>query len=284
MSEASFTDYYETVLNTPPLWSNSLSGIKQFELPQKIKHINDHNLAANRRLGHVVEDLLLKHINDSDLECLISNIQIVQSKRSIGEMDFLLKDQQGSIHHVEAAFKFYLYDDKANPQAHPSGLSPEEIKALAPWIGPNRRDSLLQKIDKLSAKQFPLLFNPATLPYLNELNINTEEVKQSTIFKAQLFIPFGFDLNSMPSFDLLNRNCIKGIYLNKTELENFKAAEFYIPNKIDWLLEPSNDVNWIDYDDLIPELDKHFARQNAPLCWMKNSDDGQLQKVIIVWW
>jgi hypothetical protein len=48
---------------------------------------------------------------------------------------------------MELAYKFYLFD--------PS-ISSEPINN---WIGPNRNDSLQEKLEKLKTKQFPLLYH-----------------------------------------------------------------------------------------------------------------------------
>ena len=53
--------------------------------------------------------------------------------------------------HLEVSYKFYLYDENLGK------LESEK------WIGPNKRDSLVQKTAKLKSKQLPILFHKETI-------------------------------------------------------------------------------------------------------------------------
>src|SRR5690606_23106204 len=118
-------------------------------------------------------------------------------KRTIGELDALLMTEIGPVH-LEIVYKFYLYD-------------PDEGQTeLSHWIGPNRKDNLLQKLKKLKEKQFSLLYHSKTQPLLDNLGLILDEIKQQVLFKAQLFLPLGHQ-NTV--FFQLNPACVKGFYL-----------------------------------------------------------------------
>ena len=84
------------------------------------------------------------------------------------------------------------------------------------WIGPNRKDSLIYKLDKLKDKQFPLLYKPETQSYLESLGLKISEIQQRLVFKAQLFLPLKFfEIDISP----LNPNCVNGFYLSYSEID-----------------------------------------------------------------
>jgi len=62
----------------------------------------------------------------------------------VGELDCLILRDKKPIH-LEVIYKFYLYD---------ASVGDTEI---AHFIGPNRKDSLIEKLTKLQEKQLPIL-------------------------------------------------------------------------------------------------------------------------------
>ncbi len=260
---------YKGYLNTPLLWQdNAVLDMIQYQISTSTKNIFIENITLNKRLGKRVEQFVFNDLKqNSSCTILAENIQIKEGKRTIGELDCLFKDDKNTIH-LEIVYKFYLYDKSA-------GTTP-----LAHWIGPNRNDSLLKKIEKLKHKQFPLCYHPETKKILEELTIIPSEIKQYTYFKAQLFVPL-----TMPKekFSIINNNCIVGFYCNQAEIQQFKTSLFYIPSKMDWLATPYDAVAWLSFDDYILESSILIKKQLAPLCWIKKSN-GVLQKFFLTWW
>ncbi len=74
---------------------------------------------------------------NSDIEIIGQNIQVIENKITISELDCLILDNHKPVH-IEIVYKFYLYDES---------LTGNEIDK---WIGPNRNDSLKHKITKLN--------------------------------------------------------------------------------------------------------------------------------------
>ena len=154
-------------LNTPPLWKDhDLFDLLQFPFPDPPvtellnSRVEIPGLETNFVLGKRMEiffDHLLK--NSEKYEVIGKNLQIFQGKLTLGELDFLIKNMENNtFHHIELVYKFYVYDSSYENE-------------LERWIGPNRRDSLLQKIEKLNQRQFPILFKPESKKLLSELNL-----------------------------------------------------------------------------------------------------------------
>ncbi|MGB1018487.1 MAG: DUF1853 family protein [Chitinophagales bacterium] len=224
-------------------------------------------IANNLRLGNRLElffEFLINQANKNKI--LAKNIQIVDDKITIGELDFIIEDLHSkTIKHIEIATKFYLYDEN-----------------LKEWIGPNRNDSLLAKCKKLKEKQFPLLFHQRTYEVLDEKNISLENIEQSIHYKAQLFIPFTINKNTFDKNIITN---IAGTYLNKSQFLELadKAYKYFIPEKQDWLVEPKNGEVWFSFEIVLQSILLHFKDCKNPLVWIKKSDT-EFEKCFVVDW
>ena len=256
---------YEGFLKTKPLWKNSFYGLYQIKLPAIKEHIFEGKLVKNPRLGKRVESFVscyLKKFNT--IKIVQENIQIQKDKRTIGEIDCILKQGDTSIH-LEIIFKYYLYDVSVGSTE------------LEHWIGPNRNDSLHLKIEKLSTKQLPLLFKNETKKHID---LDIETIQQKVLFKAQLFVPYS---NQAFNFEELNTECITGFYIYQEELKQFKSAKFYIPTKLNWLVQPHSNVTWLTFDLFKEETNELLRGKKSPLCWMKQPN-GEIFKFFLVWW
>jgi hypothetical protein len=256
---------YEGFLDTPLLWNNSFYGLQQIQLTTISSHIFEGELTKNTRLGKRVESFVSCYLQKFDnISMLQENIQIQHNKITVGELDCILLQENNPIH-LEVVFKFYLYDKTVGSTE------------LEHWIGPNRNDSLHQKVEKLSTKQLPLLFKNETKKYID---LDIEIIQQKVLFKAQLFVPYS---NQNIEFDQLNPDCFAGFYINKEELEQFTSAKFYIPTKLDWLVQPHSNVPWLTYNQFKEETDELLKGKKSPLCWMKQPN-GEISKFFLVWW
>lgn len=250
------------------LWyGNSIQGLNQFHLDVMPNSKFSRRITKRIRLGQLVEQFVFNQLETNETVSLVAeNIQITKDKQTIGELDAIVCNN-GEYVHLEIVYKFYIYDPK---------VGSEELEH---WIGPNRKDSLLEKLSKLKRKQFPLLHTDACRSVLKSLNINSSQLKQETIFKAQLFVPFEHDV----IFEKLNAKCVSGFYINESQMHHFNDCQFYIPSKHDWLLNPSDHVLWMDLIAFKKAI-KHFtAQQQSPLFWLKHKD-LRLQKAFVVWW
>ncbi len=256
---------YEGFLSTPLLWSGAFYGLHQLELPSIATAIFEGKLSKNPRLGKRVESFVVAYLQlFNDISILQENIQIQKNKITIGEIDLILLQQLTNIH-LEIIFKFYLYDDTVGSSE------------LEHWIGPNRNDSLIQKIEKLSTKQLPLLYKEETQKFIHT---DVYKMLQKVFFKAQLFIPLS---KSKIVFEQLNSSCVCGFYIYQHELKQFKDSKFFIPQKMDWLLNPHKNVTWLSYDAFKEKTTLLLLTKKSPLCWIKQPN-GEISKFFLVWW
>jgi len=250
------------------LWEGELVGLTQIKLKKNSNQLIKLKTKKRLRLGHLVERFVSHELQlNNDIDILAENIQIKQNKVTIGELDCLLIHNQTPIH-VEIIYKFYLYDESVGNSE------------LEHWIGPNRKDSLIEKITKLKTKQLPLLYKAETKTILEQLKLNSSTIQQQVYFKAQLFVPYYMrDMH----LRIINNQCIKGYYLHLNDLKQFSSYKFYIPSKLDWLTEAHNNVTWLDYNEGTKTIKEAIIQKRAPLCWVK-SEKTTLQKIFVVWW
>ncbi|WP_420379439.1 DUF1853 family protein [Gilvibacter sp.] len=256
-------------LDTPPLWEGSgPMGLEQLHLSTLETPIFQQELSDKLRLGNLVERFVAAELTaHKHIEILAENVQIQQEKRTLGELDCLLRIGREALH-LEVIYKFYLYDP-----AH--GITP-----LDHWIGPNRRDSLVLKLNKLAEKQLPLLHRPETASYLQALDLEVNNMSQKVCFKAQLFLPYSQkDLDVSP----LSRRSIYGYYLPLTDFHLFKDCKCYIPRKHDWLVSPHPQVTWLSFKQAYERIEIFNLEQSAPLVWIKDPK-GTISKIFVVWW
>lgn len=255
---------YEGFLNTSFLWNDSFYGLDQLVLPKISTTKFEGNLTKSPRLGKRVESFVSCYLQQfENIDIHQENIQVQHHQITIGELDCILFKDSTPIH-LEIIYKFYLYDNT---------IGDTEIKH---WIGPNRNDSLQQKVEKLRVKQLPLLFKEETKDFLD---IDFSSVQQKVLFKAQLFVPYA---NQNISFKQLNSNCICGFYIKKHELSQFSNCKFFIPTKINWLVEPHKDIDWLPFHDFKKKTEQLLLLKKSPLCWMKQPN-GELYKFFLVW-
>lgn len=255
------TESLFTLYNNP--FSQSLFSLKTCKTPANI------DIKENLMLGKRVEEFFKLQIHETKhLKILLENIQIQKEKRTIGELDFIIKDNNTqAIKHIEISYKFYLYDPNIGDNE------------LSRWIGPNRNDDLLKKINKLSSHQFPMLFTPESK---EKIKIDTENIIQEVFFKAQLYIPYTL---SEVNFSQINPKAICGFYISFKDFCSSKLIdlEFYIPKKQHWLISPKENSTWHSFKTILNSLKETIDNKKSPLVWTKNKD-GLTNRLFITWW
>lgn len=260
---------YSGFINTPLLWNDAtVFKLKQFQLPKQNTTPFEGDVVKNLRLGKRVERFVTHELNAHEsIEILAENIQIQNHKITLGELDCILKYNETPIH-LEIIYKFYLYDNTVGNTE------------LEHWIGPNRKDSFVQKLTKLKEKQLPLLYLKETNALLDQLNLKPETIEQYVYFKAQLFVPLPLKNNL---FKTINNDCIRGFYIHQNELNQFRDCKFYMPSKINWLIDVQTQCHWLTFEDFLTKVDAILEHQTAPLCWIKYPN-GETEKCFVVWW
>ena len=261
---------YRGFVKTPLLWhGKSVKSLCQFRLPIPKTLINPVNGIGEIRLGKRVEQFLSYHIQQSpDYNLLAEYIQVKSNKQTIGELDFLVFENDQLIH-IENIYKFYLYDRQIKSNSE-----------MDNWIGPNRNDALAHKLDKLQNKQLPLLYSKYTKEALQSFNLDINNVKQYVCFKAQLFVPYLFqNIDVSP----LNKQSVYGYYFNIDMLQQFQDHRFFIPEKMDWLVDTHHDVSWLPYGEAVSTINALIYNKRSPLIWLKDTTN-KLAKAFVTWW
>ena len=264
---------YEGFLNTNDLLIKPISSvISAFEMDvNKLADIPLAEIPDNIVLGKRIEYLFHSYIEQSArYELIEKNIQVIKDKITIGELDFILKDnEKNKVLHVELVCKFYLFVRGKDE--------------LSSWIGPNNNDSLVNKLGKLETKQFPLLKNDRTIEILRNLDLNVGEIVQQVCFLGNVFLPYHSKEMSIAS---VNEDCVVGWWLNLKDFmrSDFDSSKFKLPKKKDWLVTPDDSiVDWLSFDEFIIELNVFHEKKKSPLCWL-DLGDGVYERFFIVWW
>ncbi len=269
ISEAQLQFLYEGYCSMPLLWEDCFFELRQFDASLEANHhLSGLHIKQNKRLGKLAEDLFSEWLNQSKrFQAVFENLQIIEDKRTIGEIDVLLFDTKNQKHiHLELVTKFYLY----NPV-----FDANDIRA---WIGPNRNDSLLEKVTKLKQKQLPLLYQKTTQNILANCIPQAKVIAQKVMFKANLFVP----LHSKLSINVFNTNCIVGNYvtfLQFKELHNTHTS-YFCPTKQDWLRQPKTQNKWNDFEITCVEIQRFIEVSQSLMVWVKYNET--FQRYIVV--
>lgn len=259
-------------LNTPPLWEKIQFDIQQFEFPSLELHpFHPKSIPPNIRLGHQIEYVFKQLVEYSEAyKVVLYNLPIRQEERTLGEIDYLLKDKKSDkLIHVELTYKFYI-------------INPETSEPIPRLIGPNKRDTFFAKMEKIKNKQFPLLHSEEGSKALYDHNINHLKIEHQCCFKAQLFQPFS---SGAVNIGTLNKNCLAGYWLRFDDLNKpeFANAQFYMPTKSEWVIKPHDQVAWKSHFEIMIDIDLRLLKENAPMIWLKNANT-ELEKLFVVWW
>jgi hypothetical protein len=202
-------------------------------------------------------------------QLIAANLQIQGSENTKGELDYLVFDTQTKkVLHIELACKFYLYD------------SDEPKNKSDSWIGPNRKDSLHEKLTKLEQKQFPLLYATESLQTLNQLNIDRDSVEQQLCLKSFLYIPKGLSTSLFPH---RFSDCIVGYWIPYIEFNSEdKNAIYAIPQKKQWLTPPEKLKDWLSFSEAALFI-KVFTEANRS-CLVHKKSAQSMESFFVVWW
>lgn len=124
--------------------------------------------AATRRLGLYYERLWQFALSQAPgIELVAANLPIRREGHTLGELDILLRDDEGA-HHLELAIKLYL---------GPQGGDGTDASL---WLGPGSHDRLDRKLAHLAHHQLPISAREESREALAQLGIHA--------FSAQLWL------------------------------------------------------------------------------------------------
>ena len=173
---------------------------------------------AERRLGHYFErlyEVLLKELLGWEL--LLKNQQIKADNRTIGELDFVVRNRQtGCLEHHEIAIKYYL------------GVNEDETGTR--WYGPNAKDRLDLKAHRILSHQSPMAQRVEARALLAELGIS-EAITPKVFMPGYLFYPG--DRVELP--DYVPTEHLQGRWCYARELENSGLTGWVPLKKPHWI-------------------------------------------------
>ena len=220
-------------------------------------------------LGRQAEAIFESIIKESkSYKLLAANIQIQSPTKTIGELDYLLEQKKTKTQiHVELSCKFYLFD--------PDSLGTFEQK----WIGPNKKDSLQDKITKLREKQFPLLFDKNTENLLENIGFNASKATQQCYLAASLYLPIGQSKLALPK---AYQKCVVGYWMYYHQLTLEDTCGYAVVEKKQWLLPLKAITHWCNAKEIQVKILESLENKKAPHVYKKSG--AIIEKFFVVWW
>ncbi|MEM1296303.1 MAG: DUF1853 family protein [Verrucomicrobiota bacterium] len=199
------------------------------------------------RVGAYFENLIHYWLEQvRKVELVAHGRQIQDGKQTLGELDFLFRDEDGQLTHWETAVKFFLH----YPQENPTGSF---------YIGPNAADTLERKTQKLFEHQLPL-----------SQRISEEIQQRKAFVKGRIFYHPRDEPEDAEMSNLLAPNHLRGIWIRDSELEWLEEPEIAavrVLHKPHWLSERpflANGIAFTSVGEAQNQLRQHFAQSNHP--------------------
>jgi len=196
---------------------------------------------AGHRVGHYFEALLhfwLEQIRQVDM--VGAGIQLRDGKRTVGEIDFLYRDEQDCLTHCEASVKFFLHHPRSGTSDFP---------------GPNSTDNYELKITKLFDQQLA-----ASAPFYDNVEQRHAFVKGFVFYHSAVARPA-----VLPARMPLNHQ--RGLWLRVSELDTLRDRKRLvgcIAEKPHWLA-PNVSAELLTMEALCDGLATHFEGRAHPV-------------------
>ncbi|TWU51800.1 DUF1853 family protein [Rubripirellula reticaptiva] len=200
-----------------------------------------------RRVGRYFEKLVLYWLTHVRKVNVITHAMPIRSgKTTLGEIDFLFRDENDQLNHLEVAVKFYLYQ-------------PDHPVDGSHFVGPNRQDTFERKMDRIFTHQLPL----------SRTHVADVQVRNA-IVKGRIFYPNDCALPTHYPNRLANDHLRGGVFhqqeLNDTE--RFSGAMFCFSTKPFWLSDQTtdpDDIRVLDLAEFTEKVEHRFASDPTPV-------------------
>ena len=213
-------------------------------------------------LGKRFEKLIAFWLKASDrFDLIFHSLQIAGKRNTLGEVDFLLRDLHSSqLFHMEVACKFYLGYRNSPAWDH--------------WIGPNAKDSLQLKMDKLKL-QLSIFESTEGKAILQELRLSKPE--PLLMMKGFFFHHFRV-LQTHKNPKHSNRSYPAGWYAHQSEIGIFPgdSGDWILLQKNSWLspFHRLEDYRIFSGKALLEELRDHFRKSKRSILVARVYNDG----------
>jgi hypothetical protein len=215
-----------------------------------------------RRVGHYFENLIhfwLEHIRR--VEILAHRQQVWDGDRTVGELDFIFRDETGRLTHWEVAIKFYFLTKPSD------GTQPQ-------YLGPNTADSLERKIARMNDHQLPL----------SSRIYDNIDVRQAFVKGRIYHHPNSTGQPAGPA--ALDPDHLRGVWLHQDDVASFaethrlEARNFAVLKKPFWLTPA---VDRIAIDELEKFVETHFRESsNALHLAVFDRTDKEILRIFVV--
>lgn len=200
------------------------------------------------RIGEYFEGLILYWLERMrGLELIAQHEQVFAGGQTVGEVDFLFRDEAGVVTHRETAVKFYLYCPTENP-------------AGSHFIGPNVKDTFEKKMRRLFEHQLPL-----SEKHFPQVTRREAFVKGMIFYHPDDDVPGGLPGTLSPGH-------ARGTWIRFSELSRLRDGSrqpvFLIREKPDWLSPsvcPVSDPGLLGEGELQRHLETHFRTSHRPI-------------------
>ncbi|WP_417565591.1 DUF1853 family protein [Marinobacter sp.] len=209
-----------------------------------------------KRLGFYFERLYRVLLEDLlGWTILLQNRQIQSNGRTIGELDFVVHNlTDDRIEHHEIAIKYYL----GVPEPHGKTL----------WYGPNAKDRLDLKTDRMLRQQSQRTHLPEARTLMGEANI-TGPVTPRIFIPGYLFYPRDQEV-SVP--DYVPASHLRGRWRYLSQLKSSDIAGWVVLNKPHWI-GPWRQSEAPETDDVLAALNT-IQRHAVPLLFANLKRDS----------
>ncbi|MEX2380582.1 MAG: DUF1853 family protein [Vicingaceae bacterium] len=234
-SEAVFNDQLPSELRFQP---PNLSLINFIQWVEGVGVVEEYIDVSKLPLGKYAEKLLQMFFeHHPNFKLIAQNIQLVKDKLTVGEIDYLLYDLKKDKHiHLEFALKFYLQT---------------VWKGKVTFLGPNVKDSLSKKSQKLIKRQSQLLIQHADLL---PTDLRSIDFQPQIWMKGVRFYPFQGNENYTHS---------RAWWLNIENIEFLQQADFtfeLINHKKDWIF-PYYKASSVEFETLSSKAKKYLEQK-----------------------
>ena len=232
------------VLNCPNLLAPEIDSLKisPIKLADATRFLEEHR--NSMLVGRYFEQLVRAILEvDPFYEVIEQGLQIHADGRTVGELDFVVRDHDGKLTHCETAIKYYLY----YPHTNGTGSN---------FIGPNPADTFESKTNHLLTHQLPL----------SKRHYPTVE-RRTTFVEGIIFYPANFEAAHQTPAHLAEDH-LRGAWLHARDamgLIDFVDDHFCICQKPHWLAPPSDEAMYMDPITSVHSLTAHFRVGNHPL-------------------
>jgi hypothetical protein len=244
---------------------------KQDEDPTQLMNYlaNEHIELVGKRFEALMKYWFTHH---PDFQLLLSNIQVKQQERTLGEIDFILKDHWSEeTYHLEIACKYYY--------AHAPSADWNE------WWGPNHQDRLALKMQKFHA-QTGLLRTAEGRAVMRSHGL--KRMPSAVLLKGYLFFPYN-QLGAYPAPHLAFKRHNSGWYVHRNDLAIFKGdtPQWVILPRAHWLAPYHSENNPLpiltgsEMYELIHDKDQDRASLVAQITPADNGEFREINRGIV---